>query len=186
MNQKEWPLDTDQEIFIEVLLIDLMQSPRYRDRSVQNQDDNPSGRLESASFRRRLHDCTVEMSALTVTASPLPMELIVGGLLRSFFVGGVVYDNERAVLSKTLGNGRTDAHGGTSNGCNLVSVPQRGLCLPDYKRAISLGGAEADEKRVVVSPVQFIHHLIRRLMGDEMRALVQRPSVFPVPGLSQL
>ena len=47
---------------------------------------------------------------------------------------------------------------------------------------------EADEKRAVVSPVHFIHHLIRRRMGnvDEMKALVQRPSAFPAPGLSQL
>jgi len=93
------------------LLVDILQSLRPHNPSVQSQDIDPSKGLEGLiqEMLARFHSRDISLDGDRCTTAEAVD--LVGDLLRGCFVGGIVYDNGGTILSQTLSDGCTDGSG---------------------------------------------------------------------------
>ena len=111
LDQEKGTLDVDKEMIIKVFLVDLAQRLHRHNPSVQNQNIDPSKRLEGLvqEVSARLHGGDASFDGDSCAAAD-PIDLVCN-LLRGGFVGSVVYDDRGTVLSQTLNGGGTDGPG---------------------------------------------------------------------------
>jgi len=115
LDQEEGSLDVNEEMVIKVLLIDLAQRLQSHNPSIQNQNVDPSKRLEGLvqEVFARVHGGDVSLDRDRCTAAD-GIDLV-GDLFRGCFVGSIVYDDRGTVLSQTLNDGGTDGPGRAGN-----------------------------------------------------------------------